>query len=129
VFCESVLHHPQLAGNLLYRTNVDRCANRKVMEAEIGACFSALTRAEVRERLVSAGIAFGEVNDLAGLSDHPQLRRCTVQTPSGPVSLVSPAAISGNDPVRLRPVPALGEQNAAIRAEFSTHGETRGRSS
>lgn len=129
VFCESVLHHPQLAGNLLYLTNVDRCANRKAMEAEIRACFSALTRAEVRERLAAAGIAFGEVNDLGGLSDHPQLRRCIVQTPAGPVSLVSPAAISGNDPVSLRPVPALGEHSASIRDEFLAHGETRGRSS
>ena len=119
VFCEAVMKKPRLAESNLYRTNVDRCNNRPSMDAEITACFAALTRAEVRERLLSAGIAFGAVNDIAGLSSHPQLRRCTVESTAGPVALVAPAAVSYSDRIQLRPVPALGEHGNAIRDEFS----------
>jgi len=83
------------------------------------SCFSKLTLEEAREKLRSAGIAFGAVNDLAGLSSHPQLRRCTVDSAAGPVSLVAPAVIGQGEQLQLRAIPALDEQGAAIRAEFA----------
>lgn len=119
IFCESVLQKAGLAETDLYKTNVDRCNNRSSMDAEIARIFLTMTRAEVRKRLISAGIAFAAVNDLAGLSDHPQLRRCTVESAAGSVKLVAPAAISNSDQVQLRPVPSLGQQSASIRDEFS----------
>jgi crotonobetainyl-CoA:carnitine CoA-transferase CaiB-like acyl-CoA transferase len=118
-FCESVLRQPKLADSKFFRTNVDRCANRLALDKKIAACFSKLTLEEAREKLRSAGIAFAAVNDLAGLSSHPQLRRCTVDSAAGPVSLVAPAVISQGEQLQLRAIPALDEQGAAIRAEFA----------
>lgn len=118
-FCEGVLQKPALAKNALYQTNVDRCRNRASMDAEISGVFSTLPRGEIQERLQTAGIAFASVNDLQALSRHPQLRRSTVQCPSGTVDLVSPPAIDLGRKTELRPVPALGQQGEAIRQEFS----------
>jgi crotonobetainyl-CoA:carnitine CoA-transferase CaiB-like acyl-CoA transferase len=70
-------------------------------------------------RLREAQIAYGEVNDVAGLSRHPALRRVEVETSTGAVRLVAPPARVDGDPPTLRPVPALGEHSASIRAEFS----------
>lgn len=121
LFCGEVLGKPELADDRLYRTNVDRCANRKTMDGEIMAVFSGLSRDELVVRLNDAGIAYATVNDLDGLSRHPQLRRCSVQAPHGPVRLVAPP---GHNEIDLRPVPALGEHSESIRAEFaSTRGD------
>ena len=118
-FCKTVLEKERVADFKRFRTNADRCANRNALNKEITACFGALTGEEVRKRLSAAGIAFGAVNDLAGLSLHPHLRRVPVQTPEGPVSLVSPAAVSDHAAEPPGPVPALDEHGEAIRREFT----------
>jgi crotonobetainyl-CoA:carnitine CoA-transferase CaiB-like acyl-CoA transferase len=118
-FCNDVLENPALAASALYRTNVDRCNNRASMDAAINDVFSTLSRAEIQDRLRKAGIAYASVNDLLALSQHPQLRRSTVQSPSGSVELVSPPAVSEGEQVELRPVPALGQHGNSIREEFS----------
>ncbi len=58
------------------------------------------------------------VNEVAGLSDHPQLRRVTVGAPSGPVELVAPPQRVTGEAVSLGSVPAPGEHTDAIRKEF-----------
>jgi itaconate CoA-transferase len=60
------------------------------------------------ELAVAADIAFARVNDMAGLSAHPELRRVTVDTPRWPVSFPAPAAIIDGLPRSYGPVPALG---------------------
>ena len=119
IFCTVVLQNPGMAADSLYESNVARCRNRASLDAEIKSCFSNLSRDEVISRLETGGIAFASINDLAGLSQHPQLRRCRVASPSGPVNLVAPPATSSGNELKLRPVPALGEHGAAIREEFS----------
>ena len=59
------------------------------------------------KHLTKAGIALATVNDMAGLSSHPHLRRMTVDSPGGPVSLPAPAAIFKDAPRTYGPVPAL----------------------
>ena len=63
-------------------------------------------------------IAFGRLNEVAGLSAHPQLRRASVETPAGTVEIVAPPARHTDDARPLRPVPALGAHSEAIRGEF-----------
>jgi crotonobetainyl-CoA:carnitine CoA-transferase CaiB-like acyl-CoA transferase len=117
-FCEGVLARPAMVDAPLYRTNVDRCANRPALDAEINAVFGRLERGALAERLFEAKIAFGSVNSVADLAGHPQLRRIPVETPSGSVELVAPPvmAVGGDQP--LRPVPALGQHTTALREEF-----------
>ena len=62
-------------------------------------------------RLRSARIAFGEVNEVAGLAKHPALRRAPVCTPSGEVELPAPPASVAEREVALGAVPALGQHS------------------
>lgn len=118
IFCDKVLQKPELAENKYYRSNADRCANRLALDAEIAKCFLSLASSTVRKRLSSAGLEFATANGLAGLSVHPHLRRCTVESTAGPVSLVAPAVVVPGVKVQLGAVPGLDEQSAAIRQEF-----------
>jgi itaconate CoA-transferase len=47
------------------------------------------------------------------------LRRAEVGTPNGPVAIAAPPAILSDGPRVLGPVPGIGEDSAAIRAEFA----------
>ena len=56
---------------------------------------------------------------MAGLAQHPQLRRHRIDTPNGKADVVDVAAIrSGRAEPHTR-VPGLGEHDDAIRREFS----------
>jgi crotonobetainyl-CoA:carnitine CoA-transferase CaiB-like acyl-CoA transferase len=89
------------------------------VDAYIAAAFSRLSRGEAAERLRAANTAFGFVNDVAAFSRHPALRRVTVETPNGPVSIAAPPVLFSDGPRSLGPVPELGEHSATIRAEFA----------
>ena len=118
-FCTHFLLEPGLPQRPGYETNTIRTANRPEVDGHVAGVFAGLTAEDASERLRRAGTAFGFVNDLAGLSHHPALRRATVQTPNGPASIVAPPVIDSTGPRPLGPVPAIGEQSEAIRAEFA----------
>jgi len=118
-FCEQVLGDAALAADLRLDSNVTRVKNRAYVDELIAAVFAGLDQQQAIERLQAAGIAFGRLNDMAGLARHPQLRRVVVDTPTGPAEVVAVAAIR-NAAVEVRPkVPALGEHSRALRDEFS----------
>lgn len=127
-FCAEVLEQAELALDPRFCSNVMRCANRGELDAAIERVFSGFTRDELARRLQSARIAFGAVNSVADLVAHAQLRRQSVQTPSGPVELVAPPARS-TDPVRQwHAVPATGQHSSDIRREFGAAGALHGAS-
>ncbi|PZW38926.1 crotonobetainyl-CoA:carnitine CoA-transferase CaiB-like acyl-CoA transferase [Humitalea rosea] len=107
---------PQREG---FRSNVERVAHRTMVDARVGEGFAALTRDACAAKLRAADIAFGFVNDMAGLASHPALRRVEVATPGGPVALAAPPAVLSDGVRPLGPVPGLGEHTAAVRAEFT----------
>lgn len=119
-FVETVLGNPSLADDPRFATNIARVENREALDREIGHVFKGLDREAVTARLEAANTAYGMINDMAGLSAHPQLRRVAVETPSGPVKMPVPPVIwSGRQPAP-GPVPAPGEHTDAIRREFSS---------
>jgi itaconate CoA-transferase len=71
------------------------------------------------EKLTRFDIAFGRINDLNLLAQHPHLRRVSVATPTGPASMPAPTAIHDGAPRSYGAVPALGEHSEIIRKEFS----------
>jgi itaconate CoA-transferase len=83
---------PEMATDPRFATNVARVRNRPETDAAVAAAFATLTADEATERLIAADVAFASVNDMAGLSSHPQLRRISVQTPNGTVSYPAPGA-------------------------------------
>lgn len=117
-FCEGVLERPELFDDGLYANNPDRCKNRKLLDSEINGVFSMLSRDELIRRLQCSKIAFGSVNTVADLSSHAQLRRASVTTPSGEVSIVAPPVIFAGETADLGAVPALGSHTCSVRKEF-----------
>ena len=120
-FCEHILGDAALTTDPRFAGHPARLANRPAMDALIVEALARHDMDTLAEALRSAQIAFGRLNEVAGLSAHPQLRRASVETPAGTVEIVAPPARHGDaegDDRPLRPVPALGAQSEAIRAEF-----------
>ncbi|MGA9868470.1 MAG: CaiB/BaiF CoA-transferase family protein [Acetobacteraceae bacterium] len=117
-FCAGFLGEPDLPKRPGFETNVTRVANRAMVDGHIASVFATLTRDVAAARLRAANTAFGFVNDVAAFSHHPSLRRAIVATPNGPVSIAAPPVQASDGTRALGPVPAIGEQSAAIREEF-----------
>jgi itaconate CoA-transferase len=117
--CANVLDRPDIPEDPRFCSNEARCANKAALDEVIIAMFGALDRDALTGRLKAAGIAFGEVNEVSGLSAHPALRRATVDTPTGPANIPAPPALIDGAQPALRAVPAIGEHSAAIREEFA----------
>ncbi|WP_428391001.1 CaiB/BaiF CoA transferase family protein [Lichenicoccus sp.] len=109
VLCKEILGRPDIAHDDMLATNVARVANRSRTDAFVREAFRALSFTDLARLLERFEIAFAQVNDMNGLSRHPHLRRITVETPGGPVSYPSPAAIVNKVSRAYGPVPALGE--------------------
>ena len=121
-FCAHFMRASELAAAEGFASNVDRVANRPAVDRRIAAVFAGLTRDAAAARLRAANTAYGFVNGMAEFARHPALRRVTVETPDGPVSVAAPPVISSEGPVVFGPVPAIGAHSDAIRKEFSTMG-------
>lgn len=119
-FCGTVLGRPDLAVDIRFASNSQRCQNRAELQANIDAVLSMLDYEQLASRLRNANIAFGRLNSVAELSDHPQLRRVAVRTQGGFVNMPAPPVSSSDGrPSPPRPVPAVGQHSEAIRAEFA----------
>lgn len=118
-FCAEVLEQPDLATDPRFVSNTLRVANRPELDAAVGAFFAKLDRAQATERLRRARIAFGSLNSVADLSEHSQLRRITIDTPTGPVNAVAPPPRWAGETFHPRPVPAIGQHTEALRREFA----------
>jgi formyl-CoA transferase len=118
IFCATVLNAPELATHPQFCTNVIRVRNRTEIDAAVGGVFQTLDGATLIARLTEADIAFAELNDMGALSKHPHLSRIEVATEAGPVRFPAPAAVVLGRPRQYGPVPGIGEQTAAILAEF-----------
>ncbi|MGD8840503.1 MAG: CaiB/BaiF CoA-transferase family protein [Gammaproteobacteria bacterium] len=118
-FCELVLGDADLARDPRLESNQVRVANRAYVDELVGGVFAGIDQDRAVDLLQRADIAYGRLNDMAGLSAHPQLRRGRVETPSGEARVVEVAAIRRGVAGRELRVPALGEHNEAIRKEFT----------
>ncbi len=96
-----------LGSDPRFATNVARVGNRAETDALVAAAFARQDAGAAVARLTAADIAWAGVNDMAGLSAHPHLRRMTVDSPGGPVSLPAPGARLVGEDRSYGPVPAL----------------------
>jgi itaconate CoA-transferase len=118
-FCHKVLREPALLADARCATNAARVLNRPWLDAKVGAVFGAHTSAEIIDRLTDAQTAYGSVNSLADLIEHPQLR--TRRMPVGNRQVEVPATpwINDWDRETFAPAPRIDEHGAAIRREFA----------
>ena len=118
-FCAGFLDEPDLPKRAGFESNNVRVANRAVVDERVGVSFAALTRDEAAAKLRASNTAYGFVNDLAALGHHPALRRTPVGLPGGGVAeIIAPAVIRVGETLALGAVPGIGQNSAAIRAEF-----------
>ena len=117
-FCEGVLHHPEIATDPRFDSNSKRVENRADLDRIIQEVFATRTRDDLSTLLHDAGIANGRVSTMEDLSQHPQNRYVEVETPTGPVRMLSPGALVNGQVPSLGAVPALGAHSEAVRQEF-----------
>ncbi len=118
-FCRVFMEEPDLPKQPGYETNNIRVGNRPTVDAHVAKKFAAWTRDEAAERLRAAGTAYGFVNSVEDLGAHPALRRAKVETEKGLASIIAPPTIRDGAEPQLGRVPAIGENSAQIRAEFT----------
>ena len=119
-FCETVLEAPELANDARFADNEDRVANRADMDAIINAVFSRHARKQLIMLLNERRIACANLNSVADLERHPQLRNQNVEIDGAELFLADLPVRAGKD--RPSHVPALDEHGAAIRREFAPAG-------
>jgi len=118
VLAKKVLGDAALGSNPKFATAPDRHKNRAETDAKVAAVFAAHDAGPLVEKLESADIAFARVNDSALLSTHPHLRRISVETPSGPVSIPAPTPQRAGEKRTYGPIPRLGAHTQSVREEF-----------
>lgn len=117
-FCTTVLQQTTVLEDPRFAGNAERTKNRKALTDIIVAAFKPLEGAKVIARLESAGIANAQLNEMADLWNHPQLKErdrwTSVGSPAGPLpALLPPGGFEGYTP-RMDPVPKLGEHNTDV---------------
>jgi itaconate CoA-transferase len=118
VLRRTVLGQAALAEDARFANNRARMDNRVACESLVAARIGELRHSAVQALLSRAEIAFGSVNSVPDLLRHPHLRQTVVGTPSGPATVVKPATCWTERTYVGGSVPALGEHNDALRAEF-----------
>jgi crotonobetainyl-CoA:carnitine CoA-transferase CaiB-like acyl-CoA transferase len=120
-FCATVLGDPAFATDPRFADGDARVANRAELDAAVAAVSSTLSAAELIERLEEAAIANARLRDMNQFAAHEQLaardRWRTVDSPAGPVEVLLPPVGFGVEP-QLGPIPALGADTDAVRAEL-----------
>ena len=119
VFCAKVLGRPDLANDDRFSANPLRVEHRDALRAIIVERFATLDAAQLVALLEDAQIANAQVNGMAEVWAHPQLkargRWTEVATPAGAVPALLPPGLTE---ARMAPIPALGEHSEAVLAEL-----------
>ncbi|MGS2717379.1 CaiB/BaiF CoA transferase family protein [Eionea flava] len=119
--CAEVLNQADLASDERFNTMNKRVEHRLLLDDIINDLFSSKTRAELEIVLKQAAIAYGAVNSVESLAQHPQLRRKQVTLQDGShVSIIdSPIrhSITPEDHC-FGQVPTIGQHSESIRKEF-----------
>lgn len=118
IFARDVLESPELAGDARYASNVLRVSARAALDGEVQTRLGRRRFAEVAAALDRHAIAYGTVSTVGGLIDHPAATALPVPTPKGPIEMLAPPVLVDGARAPMRPVPALGEHDDALRAEF-----------
>ncbi len=122
LFCDKVLLRPDLIDDERFSANFKRSDNRQALRATIVDVFAQLDIATVIERLDTAQIANAQVNDMAGVWNHPQLkarqRWTEVASPVGVLPTLLPPASSNAFSPHMAAVPGLGQHSTSLLAEL-----------
>ena len=120
--CSEVIARPELLDDERYATNEGRVRHREGLEALLEGTFRARPALEWLPLLEAAGIPCGQVNDLTGVMEHPQLAHnglaVEVDSPAGRIPTVAAPFLIGRERPPARPVPGLGEHTLEVLSEL-----------
>lgn len=130
VLCRDLMNRPDLIDDSRFVNNTERVENNDEITPLVEAAFSTMTADAAVGLLESIGIACARLRTPAEFYDHPQLkardRWRSIDTPGGAVqALLPPVTVQGRE-ASMGAVPALGEHDGLLRAEFATARETSG---
>jgi crotonobetainyl-CoA:carnitine CoA-transferase CaiB-like acyl-CoA transferase len=130
-FCEAI-GRPDLADHAGATSGPERAENMAGWLGEtIAGWFSSQTTADATERLLTAGLPVGPVQNAQDIYDCPHVaaRRMLIDVPDpvlGTVKLVgSPFKMSGNPEPMVGAAPRLGEHNGAILREMLGYSDQK----
>jgi crotonobetainyl-CoA:carnitine CoA-transferase CaiB-like acyl-CoA transferase len=122
LFCNTVLEKPELADHPEYNAVSKRSTNRAAVKEIVEGVFAALSIEEVQKRLDAAGIGYGQMNDMADLWAHPQLKARDrwrhVDTESGGMTALLPPGRNSAFEARMDPIPSIGQHTDLILEEL-----------
>jgi itaconate CoA-transferase len=118
VFAAKVLGDVGLATAPGFATNNARLTNRAEVDARVSTCFAALAIEPLMRLLDSADVAFGRVNDVAAVLQHPHYRTVTVEAGTSTATMPAPAARQAGRATEFGAVPGLGAHTTNVRKEF-----------
>ncbi len=120
-FCRAVIDRPDLADHADFAHNIDRVNNREKTDREVRRSLRKLDAGTMIDKLREHRVAHARVNDVAGLSTHPHLRRMTVDHDAGIAAIPAPPVVAKwFDEGTHHHVPALDEHGLALRSEFAS---------
>ena len=106
---------PELADDERFNTIPKRVQNRVALTAEIEAFFTRYTRLELAAILDKGDIAYGRINYVDDVWQHPALKTKEIESRGQRSVFVRRVCDDGSV---TRKVPELGEHTAALKAEF-----------
>jgi crotonobetainyl-CoA:carnitine CoA-transferase CaiB-like acyl-CoA transferase len=123
LFCEQVLQRPEVLADARFASNSMRIEHRELLERVLQDVFGGLAYADAVARLDAAQIAYGAINSVQGLIDHPQLRTRPMQVDGHAVHIPATPYVTPWDAAEFPPVPHVGQHSALLRAEFPADAE------
>jgi crotonobetainyl-CoA:carnitine CoA-transferase CaiB-like acyl-CoA transferase len=119
-FCKLVLRRPELLDDVRCQGNAARVEHRAFVDGAVAEVFATLTSATVVDRLTEAQTAFGQINSVYDLIQHPQLRTSRMPVHGREIDVpTSPWGVEW-DGNRFAAAPALNEHGSTIRQEFGS---------
>jgi formyl-CoA transferase len=120
--CEIVLGDAALATDARFARGSSRVANRVVLNDLNARHLGQLDVDEAVALLDRANVANARLNSVAQFLDHPSLlgreRWRDVDSPGGSIRALMPPANLSDVPVRMDPIPAVGQHTEAILSEL-----------
>ncbi len=110
-----VLGRPELADDERFNSNPQRVKNRAELTKEIESFFMQYTRVDLAKLLDKGDIAYGRINYMDDVWQHPALKTKEVESRGARATFVRRVCDPGTE---VRVVPRLGEHTEAVRAEF-----------
>ena len=107
-FCATVLLDPEVASDPRFCSNTTRTANRVELEAIIQTIVGTLTHMAAVDRLTEAQTAYGAINSVHDLIQHPQLRTVPMQVNGRVAQIPATPYITEWDDVAYAAAPGIG---------------------